>query len=78
MEDTLQQLSLYLANRIGLDANTCYYGLLALAASFVAAFLRIAFLSLRDDDPQSFDEAQPPGNTPAPVFWARWLVVRHA
>jgi len=77
-QSALEHLSWYLADHTGFDADTCYNAVSAFAAFVAAASITDAFvispwLRWWPSLPMSFERAQRPGRSPAPVFWAgRW------
>jgi hypothetical protein len=73
-QSALEHLSWYLADHTGLDADTCYNAVPAFAALVAAASVLSPYLNWQLSLPMSFERAQRPGCSPAPVFWAgRWF-----
>ena len=73
-QNALEHLSWYLADHTGFDADTCYNAVLAFAAFVAAASVLSLCLDRWLSLPMSFERAQRPGRSPAPVFWAgRWF-----
>ena len=75
MESLLESLSLAVAELTGLAPTASYYAVLV-AIVVIALVVLGGLVCLAEwlDVPQSFEKAQPPGISPAPVFWGgRWL-----
>jgi Type IV secretion-system coupling protein DNA-binding domain len=76
MESLLESLSLALAELTGLAPTTSYNAVLvAIALAALVVLGGLVYLAEWLDVPQSFEKAQPPGISPAPVIWGgRWLL----
>ena len=75
MESLLESLSHAVAELTGLAPTASYYAVLV-AIVVIALVVLGGLVCLAEwlDVPQSFEKAQPPGISPAPVFWGgRWL-----
>ena len=83
MKSLLESLSLALSEQTGFAPELCYLLvldlLLLLVITVPKVVIAVLFAKPRPPEPpevvpESFEEAQPPGTTPAPVLWgARWL-----
>ena len=70
MESLLESLSLALAELTGLAPTTSYNAVLvAIALAALVVLGGLVYLAEWLDVPQSFEKAQPPGISPAPVIW---------
>ena len=75
MESLLESLSHAVAELTGLAPTASYYAVLV-AIVVIALVVLGGLVCLAEwlDVPQSFEKAQPPGISPAPVIWGgRWL-----
>ena len=75
MESLLESLSHAVAELTGLAPTASYYAVLvAIALAALVVLGGLACLAEWLDVPRSFEKAQPPGISPAPVIWGgRWL-----